>query len=169
MNLTCLLNLIRASAVLSTAWLLAACRPTPPPVVTLEPGQWQAVEGGSALVGSGAGVFDPGPGPGQVYVLLEADMPIAHGLTCLFCAEVIHLGEGVRVPVSFFADVPLPPDVPPDAPLLAVSFDRPFDIPLDETRFLVGGPGGADLQKVENGFVLLAGSAYLEYITTRDS
>ena len=90
------------------------------------------------------------------------EVPVNNGKYSAFCFKTLHMAPNSRVPVKYFQPI-VEPSGRPKTKSVQISSDFAIEGKL-KTKLddiLVSGEKGALLEKVENGFILKEGSAYL--------
>jgi hypothetical protein len=87
---------------------------------------------------------------------------VANGVRCELCAETMNIGPKVRVPTTLFQESKV--EQGPGAVVSQTLKDLvgEVEVPKSATEFIVAGPEGATLKKVDRGFLLVKGAAHIE-------
>jgi hypothetical protein len=135
---------------------------TPKPTLSATPAPGQVfstdtvlkIPGVAKSVGTGTCIFSKANEPGKSNVTISGTIPVLDGVICLCCVETITIGPNMKIQLNLFT----PKKQPGASTTLNLSLN--WDDTEEPSVYILSGPEGAKLKKVEDGFLLVDGEAF---------
>jgi hypothetical protein len=134
--------------------------PKPTLTATRAPGQVFSTDvvlkipGIAKSVGSGDCIFSKAGETGKSNVKISGTIPVLDGVICLCCVETITIGPKMKIQLNLFT-----PKKQPGAST-SLNLSLSWDDTEEPNVYILSGPEGAKLKKVEDGFLLIEGEAF---------